>query len=202
MDQQAKQEAAELFQKNNGMSIEEAYSHIKEWNNNNQYKEVIDGCEEVIKYIPDFEDTQHLLNEAKNKLIEADKKASEEPQTAVEQKTEKDKEEIQIISSNEKFLATIGYLGFLCILPLILKKDSEYCKFHGKQALVITIIFFLYQFIGILAFIPFLEWFVRFLASVGLIIRLVLIVLAMIQAYRGNKWKIPVIYGMSKNLDF
>ena len=42
-----------------------------------------------------------------------------------------------------KVIAAIGYFGILCLLPLILKKDSPFAQFHGKQGLVLLIAFVL-----------------------------------------------------------
>lgn len=41
----------------------------------------------------------------------------------------------------EKLLAIIGYIGFLCVLPLAIKPKSEFCQHHGKQALLMAILF-------------------------------------------------------------
>jgi uncharacterized membrane protein len=47
------------------------------------------------------------------------------------------------IPGEEKILAILGYIGFLCVLPLVLKPKSEMCQHHGKQALAVTIMFFI-----------------------------------------------------------
>ncbi len=47
------------------------------------------------------------------------------------------------LPGGEKMLSIIGYVGFLCILPLVVKPKSEVCQHHGKQALAITLLFFL-----------------------------------------------------------
>ncbi len=47
------------------------------------------------------------------------------------------------LPGGEKMLAIIGYIGFLCVLPLVLKPKSEMCQHHGKQALAVTLMFFL-----------------------------------------------------------
>jgi fumarate reductase subunit D len=38
-----------------------------------------------------------------------------------------------------KAIAVLSYLGILCLVPLLLKKDSKFSKFHAKQGLVLTI---------------------------------------------------------------
>ena len=39
-----------------------------------------------------------------------------------------------------QFFAAIGYLSFLCFVPLALKKNNKFALFHGKQALVLFIL--------------------------------------------------------------
>ena len=38
-----------------------------------------------------------------------------------------------------KIFAVIGYLGILCIVPLLLKKENKFAFYHGKQGLVLFI---------------------------------------------------------------
>lgn len=38
-----------------------------------------------------------------------------------------------------KIFAVVAYWGFLCILPLIVKKDNKFAVYHGKQGLVLFI---------------------------------------------------------------
>ncbi len=46
------------------------------------------------------------------------------------------------LPAGEKMLAVLGYIGFFCVLPLALKPKSEICQHHGKQALAVTLMFF------------------------------------------------------------
>ena len=39
-----------------------------------------------------------------------------------------------------QFFAAVGYLSFLCFVPLALKKGNKFAQFHGKQALVLFIL--------------------------------------------------------------
>jgi len=39
-----------------------------------------------------------------------------------------------------KIFAVIGYLGILCIVPLLLKKENKFAFYHGKQGLVLFIV--------------------------------------------------------------
>lgn len=46
---------------------------------------------------------------------------------------------------HERTIAALSYFSFLAIVPFYLKKDSEFCRFHGKQGLLLAIIFFLFR---------------------------------------------------------
>ena len=39
-----------------------------------------------------------------------------------------------------KIFAVIGYIGILCIVPLLLKRENKFAFYHGKQGLVLFII--------------------------------------------------------------
>lgn len=44
---------------------------------------------------------------------------------------------------HERTIAALGYIGFLALIPFYLKKESRFCRFHGKQGMLIAILFFL-----------------------------------------------------------
>lgn len=70
-----------------------------------------------------------------------------------ETKPEPQAEEIQEMTTlHERAIATMSYIGFLAIVPFYLKKESKFCRFHGKQGLLISILFFFAQPIAILNF--------------------------------------------------
>ena len=86
-----------------------------------------------------------------------------------------------------KIFAVIGYLGILCLVPLLFKKENKFALFHGKQGLVL----FLGEVtLGIISVIPFLGWFVGFL---GVLLFGILSLIGIIQALTGNYWKMPVV---------
>ena len=48
-------------------------------------------------------------------------------------------QEQENIIKDGKIYAMVAYWGFLCILPLIVKKENNFAVFHGKQGLVLFI---------------------------------------------------------------
>ena len=86
-----------------------------------------------------------------------------------------------------KIFAVIGYLGILCLVPLLFKKENKFALFHGKQGLVL----FLGEVaLGIVSVIPFLGWFVGFF---GVLIFGILSLIGIVQSLLGNYWKMPVV---------
>lgn len=60
-------------------------------------------------------------------------------------------EEKKDIKEN-KSVALLSYIGFLFLVPLLIKKESKFCKFHAKQGLVLCIGW-------VFAWIPVFGWF-------------------------------------------
>lgn len=82
-----------------------------------------------------------------------------------------------------KAVAALSYVSFLFIVPLLLKKNSEFCQFHARQGLV----FFLFNW---LLFIPGLN-----------LIFLIIVVVSIVKAVDGKKWEIPFVYEWSKKFN-
>lgn len=99
-------------------------------------------------------------------------------------------------SQSERFLSAVGYVSFLCLLPLLLRRDSEYCQYHGKQALITCIFFIVFE-----AIFSFLLNIVSVLLS-GLLQLLILFAIGMMayMAWQGKKFEIPVISDYAKKL--
>ena len=77
--------------------------------------------------------------------------------------------------ADNKVLAAIGYLGILCFVPLLLKRDSQFCQFHGKQALVLFIAEVVVSFVNIIPILGQLIW------MVGSLVFLVLSIMALLK---------------------
>lgn len=93
-----------------------------------------------------------------------------------------------------RLIAAIGYLGILCLFPLLLKKDSAFAQHHGKQGLVILIAWVL---LWVGNIIPVLGQIVWVLGSIAL---LILIILGIINALNGKMWEMPVLGKYAKEI--
>lgn len=90
--------------------------------------------------------------------------------------------------SDEELLAVLSYVPFLNIIVYVIKEDNQDVRFHAKQGLVI---FGLY----ILSFLPYIGVLFLFLALIATLI-------GAAKAYKGEKYKIPYIYDVSKKINF
>jgi len=112
-------------------------------------------------------------------------------QTSSENNEQENKE--ALISQTEKILSAMGYISFFCILPLVLRKDSKLCQEHGKQALIITLIFFLFSW---------MDWADTPLNILLHLIHIGVAAVGMFYASQGKMFKFPVISDMAKKIDF
>jgi len=98
-------------------------------------------------------------------------------------------------TEENKLIAAIGYIGILCLIPLLLKPKSQFAKFHGKQGLILAIGWVINFFIGI---IPVLGWFLAFIGTVALV---VLSILGILKSLAGEYWEMPYLSEYAKKIN-
>ncbi|MEO0072183.1 MAG: hypothetical protein ABIK10_01905 [candidate division WOR-3 bacterium] len=113
-------------------------------------------------------------------------------------------------NERERILAAIGYIPFLFFIPLYVCRENEECQFHGKQSLVLLLIYivvsltlwlvgiifkFIFGSVPLLGFIfKSLGWLLyNFLGSIIGIIYVILILMCAIFAFSGSTWEIPIV---------
>ena len=94
-----------------------------------------------------------------------------------------------------KIWAFIGYWGILFLVPLLGKKDNKFALFHGKQGLVL---FILWIAIVILGFIPIIGWFV--IRPFGWLICVILAIIGMVMSLQGKYWKMPILGDIAEKI--
>ena len=97
--------------------------------------------------------------------------------------------------AENKVLAIISYLSILCLVPLLLKKDSQFAQYHGKQGLVLLIAWVV---VNAVMIIPILGWIVSF---VGNIACFVLMIVGMVNAAQGQMKELPWIGQYAKQVN-
>lgn len=91
-----------------------------------------------------------------------------------------------------KVLAMLSYLGILFLVPLLLKPNSKFVKFHVKQGIILTIGWVigmvLYPFMGL-----------GFLLHIAII---VFSIMGIINVSEGKEKDLPIVGDLAKKLKF
>ena len=88
---------------------------------------------------------------------------------------------------DNKLWAFLGYLGILCLIPLLAKKNSKFAQFHAKQGLVLTIG-------GFFAWIPFVGW----LLAIALV---VFWIMGVISVFQGRMKPLPIVGELAQKIN-
>lgn len=86
-----------------------------------------------------------------------------------------------------KLWAFIGYLGLLCLIPLLAKKDSKFAQFHAKQGLVLTIGMFF-------AWIPLIGWILG-------IVLFIFWIMGIVSVFQGQMKPLPIVGDLARKIN-
>lgn len=95
-------------------------------------------------------------------------------------------------SLDSNILAAISYLSVISVVMYIVKKDDSFVSFHAKQGVVI----FAFSLISI---IPIVGWLI---SPFVLIVSAILMLVGALKAYRGEKFRIPVVAELADKVKF
>jgi fumarate reductase subunit D len=98
----------------------------------------------------------------------------------------------ETVREQDKVMLILSYLGILSLIPLLTVKDSEYVKWHAKQGLTLSLGAFVVMLV--LAFVP-IVGLVNCLLAPG---TLVVAIMSILKALKGERWRIPVIADLSE----
>jgi uncharacterized membrane protein len=93
-----------------------------------------------------------------------------------------------------KIYAVIAYIGVLCVVSLLLKKDNKFALFHGKQGLVL---FIGEVACGLLNVIPVIG---RLIWVLAVLVFGVMSLIGILQALMGTFWKMPVVGDIAEKI--
>ncbi len=99
------------------------------------------------------------------------------------------------VTQDEKIWAALSYVPMVALVAFLLKPKSAYVKLHGKQGLLIFLIFFFSIFLYII--LPPLGPLLGGLVQLAMF---VIGIFSIYQAISGNWWKIPVLGQISDML--
>lgn len=101
--------------------------------------------------------------------------------------------------SNDRFIAAIGYVGALCLIPLIFARHSAFAQEHAKQGLVLSLIAVVMKvFSSGLWRIPF----GGFLTTIAGFAVFVAAVMGFIKALQGERFDIPYVSDWARKIHF
>ncbi len=184
------QELQEKFNTENGMTVEYAIDHVKGWIKEANYDSAQAWIDELKKFFKDMPEIINLESDLRQaQVLKIDEKATASEETIA---TTSDLSEVW---RSEKFLAAIWYFWFLCVLPLALKPDSEFCKWHWKQALMLAILFFFFTSFWFIINI-FMWWGLTIIA----IFQLFIAIIGFINANSGKLWNLPIMWEAARKL--
>ncbi len=104
-------------------------------------------------------------------------------------------------SSDRTIFLILSYLGLLSLIPLLVKKDDPEVQWHAKNGLALLgaeIVWVILQII--LGFIPFLGCGIHILGCVVWIGFLVLVIVCIIKAVQGQRFRIPVVTDLAEKI--
>jgi uncharacterized membrane protein len=92
------------------------------------------------------------------------------------------------VTIKEKILAAIAYVPFppLFLIPLLVGRDDTFVEFHGKQGLIVFIVWFA---LWILSNVPI----IAIAAYIGFVVLIVLAIVAIVESCLGKRWDIPLL---------
>lgn len=85
-------------------------------------------------------------------------------------------------------IAALSYIWVLCLIPLLTRRNDEYCQFHAKQGLVLFIVSFAVMVLGM---VPILGWLI--ILPLGWLVIIIFSIFGIINALQGKKWIMPYI---------
>jgi uncharacterized membrane protein len=83
-------------------------------------------------------------------------------------------------SERERGIAVLSYIWLLFLIPLLLRRESTFARFHAKQGMVLFVIELL------AGLVPVLGWIVWIAAVIGAIYGIT-------EAWRGRMTRIPLV---------
>lgn len=96
------------------------------------------------------------------------------------------------MAENVAALLAIIFSPISSIIVLVLEKESKFVKFHAIQAIALSVVILLANFI--LGLIPILGWIVLIFVNLGVF---VLWIILLIKAYQGEWFEIPLVGNFS-----
>jgi len=102
-------------------------------------------------------------------------------------------------TSERRGMAALSYVGLFCLVPLLFAKDSAFAQYHAKQGVVLVVVGVILHLVrGVPWEIPF-GGVLRFVLGLAVV---VVSIMGIVKALRGEKFEIPYISEWATKLHF
>ena len=106
-------------------------------------------------------------------------------------------------SSDRTIMLVLSYLGILCLIPLLTKKDDPEVQWHAKNGLVLfgaEVIWVIIRIMLIFVHIPLVGCGMTAISCVVWIGFIVIMVLCIIKATQGQRFRIPILTDIAEKI--
>ena len=101
------------------------------------------------------------------------------------------------VREQDKIQLILAYAPcLLCLIPLLTIKDSPFVQFHAKQGAVLTIGGSIV--LTLISIVPVVGWIIGCLGGPAM---LVVSIIGMIKATKGERWRIPVVADLADKIN-
>ncbi len=99
---------------------------------------------------------------------------------------------VEQVREQDKLQLVLAYFGILALIPFLTVKDSPYVTYHAKQGLALAAVGFVS--LTVIGFIPVVNLLSCLLGPALLVVH----VLGILKALKGERWQIPIVSDLAK----
>lgn len=130
-------------------------------------------------------------NTTEEEVVEEKSEKTEEVKAEETKTEEKAASEPKSDAEENKVFAILAYIGILVLVPILAAPNSKFAKYHANQGLILLIVGVILSIVGaLLNLIPVVGWVFMLVMEV---IWLVLMILGIVNAAKGEEKPLPII---------
>jgi uncharacterized membrane protein len=100
---------------------------------------------------------------------------------------------------SDTLMLVLAYLGILALIPYLTVTDSDYVRWHAKQGLTLTGVWFAAMLVsGILMGIPGLGVLIALISPFFSLAVVAIFIVGMVKAIQGERWPIPIVADLAE----
>ena len=100
---------------------------------------------------------------------------------------------------DDTLMLVLAYLGILALVPYLTVTDSDYVRWHAKQGLTLTGVWFVATLVsGVAMEIPGLGFLFALMMPFFSLTVIVVFIVGMVKAIQGERWPIPFVADLAE----